>query len=69
MIVLPGGAPCLVAGGVMGHDIGAAIAMHQLSNMLRAVALDRPGPPSEIVRKLDLALQSLDGGHPDRGHA
>lgn len=53
----------------MGHDIGAAIAMHQLSNMLRAVALDRPGPPSEIVRKLDLALQSLDGGHPDRGHA
>ncbi|MFF3465376.1 PP2C family protein-serine/threonine phosphatase [Streptomyces sp. NPDC001984] len=61
VIVLPGGAPCLVAGDVMGDDIGTAIAMHQLSSMLRAVAPDQPGPPSEIVRKLDLALQSLDG--------
>ncbi|MGW7018685.1 hypothetical protein ACWGGS_04945 [Streptomyces decoyicus] len=32
--------------------------MHQLSSMLRAVALDQPGPASEIVRKLDLALQA-----------
>ncbi|MER5460116.1 PP2C family protein-serine/threonine phosphatase [Streptomyces sp. NPDC002668] len=53
MIVLPGGVLCLVVGDVMTHDIGAAIAMHQLSSMLRAVPLDQPGPPSEIVRKLE----------------
>ncbi|NUR91971.1 MAG: PAS domain-containing protein, partial [Nonomuraea sp.] len=39
--VLPDGAPAIAIGDVAGHDLGAAVNMSQLRNMLRALAMDR----------------------------
>lgn len=55
-VVLPDGAVCVVVGDVTGHDIEAAPLMGQIRSMLRAIVLDRGGPPGLIVSRLDRAL-------------
>jgi stage II sporulation SpoE-like protein/GAF domain-containing protein len=55
-MVLPDGATCVVVGDVTGHDVEAAPLMGQIRNMLRAIALDRCGPPGLIMSRLDHAL-------------
>ncbi|MGR6918194.1 SpoIIE family protein phosphatase [[Actinomadura] parvosata] len=57
--VLPDGVPVMVIGDVAGHDLGAAVAMSQLRNMLRALAMDRREPPGEILTRLNVAMESL----------
>ncbi|MCK2218380.1 SpoIIE family protein phosphatase [Actinomadura sp. ATCC 31491] len=57
--VLPDGVPALVIGDVSGHDLSAAVAMSQLRNMLRALAMDRCEPPGEILTRLNIAMGSL----------
>ncbi|QYC40973.1 Phosphoserine phosphatase RsbP [Nonomuraea coxensis DSM 45129] len=59
--VLPDGVPMLVIGDVAGHDLNAAVAMSQLRNMLRALAMDRREPPGDILSRLDTAMESLAG--------
>ncbi|WSA04675.1 SpoIIE family protein phosphatase [Streptomyces sp. NBC_00841] len=59
-MVLPDGATCVVVGDVTGHDVEAAPLMGQIRNMLRAIALDRCGPPGLIMSKLDHALTMFD---------
>ncbi|WP_329141457.1 SpoIIE family protein phosphatase [Streptomyces sp. NBC_00670] len=58
---LPGGDPVLVIGDVTGHDLKAAVAMSSLRNMLRGIGVDRQEPPGEVLRRLDLASQTLYG--------
>ncbi|MEV5548772.1 SpoIIE family protein phosphatase [Streptomyces sp. NPDC052309] len=57
--VLPGGDTVLIIGDVSGHDLQAAVAMSALRNMLRGIAVDRQEPPGEVLRRLDLASQTL----------
>ncbi|MEV0387201.1 SpoIIE family protein phosphatase [Nonomuraea sp. NPDC050643] len=57
--VLPDGATAVAIGDVAGHDLGAAVAMSQLRNMLRALAIDRREPPGEILTRLNVAMESL----------
>ncbi|MDQ0809013.1 PAS domain S-box-containing protein [Streptomyces sp. B3I7] len=57
--MLPGGEAALVIGDVTGHDLQAAVAMSSLRNMLRGIAVDRQEPPGEVLRRLDLASQTL----------
>ncbi|GAA2211999.1 hypothetical protein GCM10009850_074610 [Nonomuraea monospora] len=59
--VLPDGVPALVIGDVSGHDLNAAVAMSQLRNMLRALAMDRREPPGDILARLNVAMGSLSG--------
>ncbi|MFD0476063.1 PP2C family protein-serine/threonine phosphatase [Nonomuraea thailandensis] len=59
--VLPDGVPALVIGDVSGHDLSAAVAMSQLRNMLRALAMDRREPPGDILTRLNVAMESLSG--------
>ncbi|KUL34414.1 hypothetical protein ADL22_30365 [Streptomyces sp. NRRL F-4489] len=56
---LPTGDTALVIGDVAGHDLQAAVAMSALRNMLRGVAVDRQEPPGEVLRRLDVASQTL----------
>ncbi|MCK7622810.1 SpoIIE family protein phosphatase [Streptomyces sp. RS10V-4] len=57
--VLPGGDTALVIGDVAGHDLRAAVAMSSLRNMLRGLAVDRRRPPGDVLRRLDVASQTL----------
>jgi PAS domain S-box-containing protein len=57
--VLPRGDTVLVIGDVAGHDLGAAVAMSALRNMLRGIAIDRQEPPGEVLRRLDMANHTL----------
>ncbi|GAB2830411.1 hypothetical protein GCM10027176_38590 [Actinoallomurus bryophytorum] len=59
---LADGAPALVIGDIAGHDLKAAVQMSQVRNMTRALAWDREGPPSEIVGRLDQALDGVGEG-------
>jgi stage II sporulation SpoE-like protein/GAF domain-containing protein len=59
-MVLPDGATCVVVGDVTGHDVEAAPLMGQIRSMLRAVALDRCGPPGLVVSRLDHALMMFE---------
>lgn len=59
-IELVDGSIALAIGDVIGHDIDAAMRMAQLRNMLRALAVDRGGPASGILRRLDQLLMQLD---------
>lgn len=59
---LADGDPALVIGDIAGHDLQAAVQMSQLRNMTRALAWDRQGPPSEIVARLDRALEGVGDG-------
>ncbi|WP_052422640.1 PP2C family protein-serine/threonine phosphatase [Nonomuraea candida] len=61
-IVLPDGAPCLMVGDVMGHDLRSATVMSQISNMLRVLAYEHCEPPSRILTRLDEVLHGLHGG-------
>ncbi|MGV9943578.1 PP2C family protein-serine/threonine phosphatase [Streptomyces sp. NPDC003401] len=56
---LPNGSTTMIMGDVTGHDLRAAITMSQLRNMLRGIGCDRQEPPGQILRRLDLAHQSL----------
>ncbi|RST08567.1 GAF domain-containing protein [Streptomyces sp. WAC05374] len=56
---LPNGSTTMIMGDVTGHDLRAAITMSQLRNMLRGIGCDRQEPPGHILRRLDLAHQSL----------
>ncbi|WBO67832.1 PP2C family protein-serine/threonine phosphatase [Streptomyces camelliae] len=58
-MALPDGATCVVVGDVTGHDVEAAPLMGQIRNMLRAIALDRDGPPGLIMSRLDRTLTML----------
>lgn len=58
-IVLRDGALAFTIGDVAGHDVRATARMSQLRHMLRSLALDRPGPPGDVVGRLDQALEDL----------
>jgi serine phosphatase RsbU (regulator of sigma subunit) len=58
-IMVPGRAPTLVIGDVIGHDIFAATMMGQLRNLLRALAWDHDDKPSAVVTRLDQAMRDL----------
>jgi hypothetical protein len=51
--VLPNGDTTVIVGDVVGHDLTAAACMAQLRNVLRSIAVDRAGAPSDIVRHTD----------------
>ncbi len=57
--LLPDGCTALVIGDVAGHDLEAAARMGQLRNLLRGLAVDRLGPPGDVLRRLDLAVEAL----------
>ncbi|GLW09146.1 hypothetical protein Misp01_42750 [Microtetraspora sp. NBRC 13810] len=57
--LLPDGAAIVTIGDVAGHDLAAAVTMSQLRNMLRGLAVDRREPPGDILRRLDVATESL----------
>ncbi|TQS22549.1 SpoIIE family protein phosphatase [Microbispora hainanensis] len=59
--LLPGGAVELVIGDVAGHDLAAAVRMSQVRNMLRALAVDRDECPGDVLRRLNCALEALNG--------
>ncbi|TDD44896.1 PAS domain S-box protein [Nonomuraea terrae] len=58
--VSPDGSTILTIGDVAGHDLGAAVTMSQLRNMLRGLAMDRREPPGDILRRLNIATELLD---------
>ncbi|GHF86102.1 PP2C family protein-serine/threonine phosphatase [Streptomyces thermodiastaticus] len=60
VVPLPDGAVFVVVGDVTGHDVEAAPVMGQIRNMLRALAIDRSGPPGRLVDRLDRALTPYD---------
>ncbi|MFF0537933.1 SpoIIE family protein phosphatase [Streptomyces coelicoflavus] len=49
----------LTVGDVTGHDLPAAVNMSQLRNMLRGLALDRRESTGDVLRRLDLSVQTL----------
>ncbi|MEV5740487.1 SpoIIE family protein phosphatase [Microbispora rosea] len=55
------GAVKLVIGDVAGHDLAAAVSMSQVRNMLRALAVDRDEFPGDVLRRLNTALEVLNG--------
>lgn len=55
-VVLPDGRICVVVGDVTGHNVEVAPLMGQIRNMLRAIAVDRGGPPARLVSRLDHVL-------------
>ncbi|SEG91974.1 PAS domain S-box-containing protein [Thermomonospora echinospora] len=57
--VLPDGATVLAIGDAAGHNLDAAVQMSQLRNILRALTVDRPGRPGEILRRLNIVMESL----------
>ncbi|HVE76592.1 MAG TPA: GAF domain-containing SpoIIE family protein phosphatase [Actinomycetota bacterium] len=58
----PDGEMALVIGDVAGHDMGAAVQMAQLRNMLRSLALDRREPPSDVLARLDETITQFGIG-------
>ncbi|MEU6347365.1 GAF domain-containing SpoIIE family protein phosphatase [Streptomyces sp. NPDC046977] len=48
-----------VIGDVLGHDVRAAAAMSQTRHMLRALLYDRGTSPSDVLARLDRALQAI----------
>ncbi|WP_311931720.1 SpoIIE family protein phosphatase [Microbispora sp. H11081] len=59
--VLSRGVVKLVIGDVAGHDLAAAVCMSQMRNMLRALAVDRDESPGDVLRRLNSALETLNG--------
>ncbi|MEU7882680.1 SpoIIE family protein phosphatase [Microbispora bryophytorum] len=59
--VVPCGAVKLVIGDVAGHDLAAAVCMSQVRNMLRALAVDRDESPGDVLRRLNTAMETLNG--------
>ncbi|MFI0412343.1 SpoIIE family protein phosphatase [Actinomadura sp. 3N508] len=58
--VLSDGATALAIGDVVGHDLAAAVEMSRLRNMLRVLTADRLTPPCEILRRLNIAMETVD---------
>jgi PAS domain S-box-containing protein len=56
---LPFGDLALAVGDVAGHDLAAAATMGQLRSMLRALAFDTDGAPSDVLRRLDRVASRL----------
>ncbi len=56
---LPDGATALVLGDIAGHDVEAAARMGQVRNLLRGIAVDRPASPSDVLDRLDRAVEHL----------
>jgi serine phosphatase RsbU (regulator of sigma subunit) len=56
---LPDGDLAVGVGDVAGHDLSAAAAMGQLRSMLRALAYETEGAPSDVVRRLDRVASRL----------
>lgn len=61
---LPDGALGVVIGDVCGHDLSAAATMAQMRNMLRALFYDRQTPPSDVLRQVDVTLESACSDSP-----
>ena len=59
LLLLDDGALGLVVGDVVGHDLEAAAAMGHLRGLLRAVAVDGPADPAEVLARLDRLVQGL----------
>ena len=57
--VTPDGATVVAVGDTSGHDIAAAADMGQLRTLLRGYAVDRDEPPSQTMRRLDRAMETL----------
>jgi serine phosphatase RsbU (regulator of sigma subunit) len=57
---LPGGDLAIGVGDVAGHDLSAAATMGQLRSMLRALAYETEGAPSDVVARLDRVASRLD---------
>jgi PAS domain S-box-containing protein len=57
--VLPDGAAVLVIGDATGHDLAATVAMSQLRNILRSLIVDREERPGHILRRLNIAMETL----------
>lgn len=56
---LPSAALALVIGDATGHDVLAAARMAELRTLLRALAVDRGGSPSQVLARLDDVLVQL----------
>jgi len=59
VLPLPDGRVAAIVGDVMGRGIDAAAAMAQLRTMIRAYAVDDPGP-LRVLRKVDRFLANVD---------
>ncbi|AEW98477.1 regulatory protein (plasmid) [Streptantibioticus cattleyicolor NRRL 8057 = DSM 46488] len=57
--VLPNGDTAVVIGDVAGHDLQAAVAMSQLRNMLRGIAVDCQEPSGVVLHRLDRACHAF----------
>ncbi|HEU5026973.1 MAG TPA: SpoIIE family protein phosphatase [Spirillospora sp.] len=57
--VLPDGAAVLAIGDATGHDLAATVAMSQLRNILRSLIVDRQESPGHILRRLNIAMETL----------
>ncbi|WP_246074551.1 SpoIIE family protein phosphatase [Nonomuraea terrae] len=57
--VLPDGSMVLTIGDMAGHDLTAAVTMSQVRNALRGLAIDRREPPGDILRRLNIATETL----------
>ena len=57
--VLPSETLALVIGDATGHDVQAAARMAELRTLLRALAVDRGGSPSQVLDRLDDVLAQL----------
>src|SRR4051812_5955597 len=55
----PDGAPLLVIGDVVGHNVEAAAAMGQIRSILRGIAYDRPESPAQVLTRVDNVLTGL----------
>ena len=58
-VVLPDGGVWLTVGDATGHDVGAAVRMSELRNLLRGLVVDRGGTPAETLRRLDAVLHAV----------
>ncbi len=56
---LPDGDLALVIGDVIGHDTAAAAAMGQLRSLLRGIAVHSNDGPSDVLRGVDRAMETL----------
>jgi hypothetical protein len=56
VLVLPDGDVALVIGDATGHDVQAVARMAELRNLLRGVALDRPGSPAAVLVRLERVI-------------
>jgi PAS domain S-box-containing protein len=60
--VQPGGATMIVIGDVIGHDTAAAAAMGQVRTMLRTAAALTGLGPADVLRGVDLVMDTLRAG-------